>query len=185
MITTNIKDLKLNELELDRVRKKIKILFDEDFLKLKKIYEEFLESDGKSQNEFEYLIKEILTFAWDKNEPDTFLSCYVTDEDTYKSPICIISKNLYHAFMNMQNGSTRQFVESQRLSDYYLFKENENTPKNEKVTYKRKELIRALFVSAFGGTDEEIKSIDCYKDLHVWLTRDIVKFSLMLVRSKM
>ncbi len=161
--------------ELDQ---KIKSMHEEEFVSLKKLYNEFMESDKSTEYAFGWLIQQILLYAFSIAYPKAFYKCYAT-VDLYNTPEVQLNGNLYNLYMNLTNGDMKPFISAYKLEDanFYIDKIN--------VYTKRKQIVHDWFIAAFSNDPTEIATVENYDELHKNLTDNIIEFACTMITQKM
>ena len=163
---------------INDLKQKIKNINKESLCELRKAYEKFMKDDKPTENEFGWMIKQILLQAFDNKYPEAFYICYAIG-DLYNSPEVQLNGNLYRVHMNLANGDMSTFIKAYKLEDanFYINKID--------VYSKRKQMVNNWFIAAFSNDPEEIKTVENYEDLHKNLTENIIYFACKMICSHM
>lgn len=159
---------------IKELEQKIKSIHEEEFVSLKNLYNEFIESDKTSEYAFGRLMQQILLYAFDITHPKAFYICYATG-DLYNTPEVQLNGNLYNLHINLANGDMGKFITSYKVADI-----NYHVDKID-IYAKRKQLAHDWFIAAFSNDPVEIASVENYEELHKNLTENIIEFACTII----
>ena len=81
---------------------------------------------------FTSIMFDIIRYRWTRQSPGTFLTCYVTGDEYYKTP-----KAAYSHYMKVINGNLNEFVTLNELDDYHIHQMG-YTSENRLKMFKRR-----------------------------------------------
>jgi len=162
---------------IKELEQKIKNIHEEEFASLKKLYNEFIESDKANEYDFEFLIQKILLYAFGVTHQKAFYICYATG-DLYNTPEVQLNGNLYNLYLALSNGDMKRFTTAYKLEDanFYIDKID--------VYTKRKQIVHDWFIAAFSNDPAEIATVGNYDELHKNLTNNIIEFACTIIRLR-